>query len=142
MLFEFFRVPDEYTERVLRWGIMSALVMRGVMIWIGVAAVQRCRPALLGFAMILLVSSIKMLQPEGEEESLSENRVMRLARWVRATRPWQRATRPWQRALRATRPRQRPARVVRHHHGVSPSAHKRAALARSTAPRLLCPMCG
>ena len=53
-----------------------------------------------------------------------------------------RVARPARGAPRATRPRQRPARVVRHHHGVSPSAHKRAALARSTAPRLLCPMCG
>jgi TerC family integral membrane protein len=86
MLFEYFRVPDEYTERVLRWGIMSALVLRGVMIAIGVAAVQRFRPVLLGFALILIVSAYKMLQPEGDEESLQDNAVMKIARWcVKAT---------------------------------------------------------
>ena len=38
MIFEYFHVPDEYTERVLTWGLMSALVLRGVMIAIGVHA--------------------------------------------------------------------------------------------------------
>ena len=85
MIFEYFHVPDEYTERVLKWGIMSALILRGVMIGIGVAAVQRCRPVLLGFAAILVVSAYKMMQPE-DEETLEENAVMRLARrLVKAT---------------------------------------------------------
>jgi tellurite resistance protein TerC len=44
MLFEYFHVPDEYTERVLRWGIISALILRGFMIAIGVAVVQVRRP--------------------------------------------------------------------------------------------------
>ena len=79
MIFDYFKVPDDYTERVLSWGILSALVLRGVMIGIGVAAVQRFRPVLLGFALILVVSAYKMLQPE-EEEDLSNNAVMRLAR--------------------------------------------------------------
>lgn len=85
MLFEYFHVPDEYTERVLRWGIMSALVLRGIMIAIGVAAVQKCRPVLLAFALILVVSAYKMVQPETEED-LSENSVMKIAKWaVKAT---------------------------------------------------------
>lgn len=85
MLFEYFKVPDRYTERVLRWGIISALVLRGIMIAIGVAAVQRFRPVLLVFALILIVSAIKMMKPE-EEEDLSENAVMRLAkRMIAAT---------------------------------------------------------
>ena len=86
MLFEYFHVPEEYTERVLRWGITSALILRGVMIAVGVAAVQRFRPVLLAFALILVVSAVKMLQPEGDEESLHDNAVMKIARWcVQAT---------------------------------------------------------
>jgi TerC family integral membrane protein len=86
MLFRYFKVPERHTERVLRWGIISALVLRGVMIAVGVAAVQRFRPVLLVFALILVVSAYKMLQPEAEEEELSENMVMRAARsLVRAT---------------------------------------------------------
>jgi len=82
MLFEYFRVPNQHAERVLRWGIMSALVLRGAMIAVGVVAVQRFRPVLLLFAAILIVSAWKMLQPEAEEEELSENFVMRLARRI------------------------------------------------------------
>ena len=85
MIFEYFHVPDEYTERVLRWGIMSALLLRGVMIAIGGAAVQQFRPVLLIFALILVFSAYKMLQPE-EEEDLKDNTIMKIARWcVRAT---------------------------------------------------------
>jgi len=81
MLFEYFHVPDEYTERVLRWGIISALVLRGFMIAMGVAAVEQFRPVLLVFALILIVSAYKMMQPENEED-LSDNAVMRIARWL------------------------------------------------------------
>ena len=81
MIFEYFLVPDEYTERVLKWGIMSALVLRGVMIAMGVAAVERFRPVLLLFALILIWSSYKMLQPENDED-LSDNAVMKIARWL------------------------------------------------------------
>lgn len=80
MLFEYFKVPDQYTERVLRWGIMSALVLRGVMIAVGVAAVQRFRPVLLGFALILIVSAYKMLQHGDDDEDLQDNAVMKIAR--------------------------------------------------------------
>ena len=86
MLFDYFRVPAQYTDRVLRWGIISALVLRGFMIAIGVAAVQQCRPVLLVFSLILVVSSVKMMMPEGDEELLKDNAVMKIARWsVNAT---------------------------------------------------------
>ena len=44
----------------------TALVLRGIMIAIGVAAVERFRPVLLAFAVVLIVSAYKMLQSEGE----------------------------------------------------------------------------
>ena len=51
MLFDYFRVPAQYTDRVLRWGIISALVLRGFMIAIGVAAaaVPAGAPCLLAY---------------------------------------------------------------------------------------------
>jgi len=81
MLFEYFKVPDQYTERVLKWGILSALVLRGVMIGIGVAAVQQFRPVLLVFAVILVVSAYKMLAHGDDDEDLHDNAVMKIARW-------------------------------------------------------------
>ena len=50
------------------------------MIAVGVAAVQRFRPVLLAFAVVLIVSAYKMLQPEGEDEDLKDNMVMKIAR--------------------------------------------------------------
>lgn len=79
MIFEYFKVPEAHTQRVLKWGILSALLLRGVMIGLGVAIVSRFRPVLLLFALILVYSSYKMLQPEGDEE-LADNAVMKVAR--------------------------------------------------------------
>eukprot|EP00966_Prymnesium_polylepis_P050727 1174800-Prymnesium_polylepis.1 len=49
--FQYFKVPERHTQRVLTWGIFSALVLRGGMIAVGVAAVQRFRWVLLIFAL-------------------------------------------------------------------------------------------
>lgn len=85
MIFEYFKVPEAHTQRVLKWGILTALVLRGVMIGLGVAVVTRFRPVLLLFALILVVSSYKMLQPETESD-LADNPVMKIARrLVKAT---------------------------------------------------------
>lgn len=82
MIFEYFKVPDAHVQRVLSWGIISALVFRGIMIGVGVAVVTRFRPVLLVFALILVWSSYKMLQAEDEAESLADNPVMKFARRV------------------------------------------------------------
>src|SRR5262245_36087132 len=39
LIFAYFRIPPEYQHRVLFWGIVGALVMRGFMIWAGVALI-------------------------------------------------------------------------------------------------------
>eukprot|EP00962_Isochrysis_galbana_P012202 scaffold3448_cov107-Isochrysis_galbana.AAC.8 len=53
-------------------------MLRGVMIAVGVAVVQRFRPVLLVFALVLVASAIKMLQPE-EEAQLNDNFVLKVA---------------------------------------------------------------
>ena len=82
MLFQYFKVPVRHTQRVLTWGIFSALVLRGIMIAIGVAAVQRFRWVLLIFALVLMFSAYKMLGEDDDAEDLSENYVMKIARWM------------------------------------------------------------
>ncbi len=41
MLFSFFAIPSKYQHRVLFWGILGALIMRGIMIWLGGELVMR-----------------------------------------------------------------------------------------------------
>lgn len=83
MLFEYFKVPFEYQSRALTWGIVGAVAMRGVMISVGVAAIQRFRWVVLMFAGILLGSAFKLLAEtghEGGEEDLSDNLMLRVAK--------------------------------------------------------------
>ena len=64
LLFEYFRVPASMQEKALRWGIIGALLMRGVMILVGVELVQRFRVVTLLFAGVLLASAAKLLTEE------------------------------------------------------------------------------
>jgi tellurite resistance protein TerC len=80
LIFTFFRVPSQYQHRVLFWGIIGALVMRGVMIAVGAALVQRFQWMLYLFGAFLVATGIKMLfvQDGGVNP---EKRL--LVRWVR-----------------------------------------------------------
>ena len=61
MLFGFLAVPAMYQHRVLFWGILGALVMRGVMIAVGAELVARYHWILYVFGVFLLVTAVKML---------------------------------------------------------------------------------
>jgi TerC family integral membrane protein len=60
MLFQTFQVPQESQQRVIEWGIASAIALRGVMILAGIAILAKFRSVLLLFSGILLVSSYHM----------------------------------------------------------------------------------
>jgi len=79
VIFTYFRVPQEYQHRVLFWGILGALVMRGVMIGVGAALVARLDLILYFLGAFLVYSGIKMLfvDPEVHPE---KNPVIKLAR--------------------------------------------------------------
>jgi tellurite resistance protein TerC len=71
LIFEHLRVPLMYQHRVLFWGILGALVMRGAMIGIGAQLVARYHWVLYLFGAFLVFTAIKMLwssQEETEEE--------------------------------------------------------------------------
>uniref|UniRef100_A0A7S2RH37 Uncharacterized protein n=1 Tax=Rhizochromulina marina TaxID=1034831 RepID=A0A7S2RH37_9STRA len=82
MLFNYFQVPLSYQGRVLTWGIIGAVVMRGIMIVAGVAAVQKFRMVILLFAAILMLSAVKLFFESDEPEDLSNNTVMRLSKFA------------------------------------------------------------
>jgi tellurite resistance protein TerC len=79
LIFAYFRVPAEYQHRVLYWGILGALVMRGVMIGLGLALVSRLHWILYFFGAFLIYSGIKMLLVKTTVEP-EKNRMIRLAR--------------------------------------------------------------
>ena len=82
LIFTYFRVPLEYQHRVLFWGILGALVMRGVMILSGAELIERFHWILYVFGAFLLFTGIKMLFAGDEEVEPDKNLVIRLARKV------------------------------------------------------------
>ena len=80
LIFGYFRVPSEYQHRVLFWGILGALVMRGVMIGFGAAVVREFEWVLYGLGAFLVFSGIKMTFAGDEEVHPEKNIAIRLAR--------------------------------------------------------------
>jgi len=80
MIFSFFAVPPLYQHRVLFWGILGALIMRGVMIGLGAKLIAEFHWVLYLFAFFLILTAIKMLFLKTEHSDLNKNIVVRFTR--------------------------------------------------------------
>ncbi|MBI4502768.1 MAG: TerC family protein, partial [Gemmatimonadetes bacterium] len=80
MIFTSFAVPALYQHRVLFWGILGALVLRGVMIALGAKLIADFHWVLYLFAVFLIVTAIKMLFLKTEHTDPNKNVVVRLTR--------------------------------------------------------------
>lgn len=81
LVFTYFKTPFKYQQRVLLWGILGALVLRGIMIVVGVALIQAFSWVLYLFGAFLLVTGARMLFQRGEGEMhLENNPALRLVR--------------------------------------------------------------
>jgi tellurite resistance protein TerC len=82
LIFTHFRVPPLAQHRVLVWGIIGALIMRGTMILFGIALVQRFHFVLYIFGLFLLITAARMLFGKYPAHDFRETRVMRLCRRI------------------------------------------------------------
>ena len=81
LIFSYFKVHPEFQHRVLFWGILGALIMRGLMIGIGAAAVAKWEVILYLFGAFLLFTGVKMIFSNEDEGVEPENNVLvRIAR--------------------------------------------------------------
>ncbi len=80
MIFAFMAVPSIYQHRVLFWGILGALLMRGAMIAVGAAMMQRFSWIIYVFGAFLIITGIKMLLLKTQHSDLNANIVVRLTR--------------------------------------------------------------
>ncbi len=87
LLFRYFRVPPEYQHRVLFWGIFGAIAMRAIMIFAGIALLNRFEWLIYVFGAFLLYSGVKMLRPGDEPEDIDESRVLRFIRRLMPVAP-------------------------------------------------------
>jgi tellurite resistance protein TerC len=71
-----------YQYRVLFWGIVGAIVLRGLMIAAGTALVQRFDWMFYVFGAILLASALRMLRPDAEEADVANSWPVRMVRRI------------------------------------------------------------
>ena len=82
LIFTHFRVPPRAQHRVLVWGIIGALIMRGTMILFGIALVRRFHFVLYIFGLFLLITAVRMLFGNHTGHDFRETRLMRFLRRI------------------------------------------------------------
>jgi len=86
LIFRYFRVSSHHQHKVLFWGIVGALVMRGVFILAGVGLIRRFHWVIYIFGALLVYSGIKLFSQESTEIHPEKNPVLRVfRRWVPVT---------------------------------------------------------
>jgi len=79
IVFKYFKVPDEFQHRVLFWGILGALVLRGIFISAGVTLIHHFEWLVYLFGAFLVFTGFKIFfHHEDEEADLSKNFVVRI----------------------------------------------------------------
>ena len=77
LIFSFFAVPRQYQHRVLFWGILGVIVLRGIMIGLGATIVAQYHWVLYIFAVFLILTGIKMLMADDKPYDIASNPILR-----------------------------------------------------------------
>lgn len=80
LIFSYFAVPAIYQHRVLFWGILGALVLRGIMIIVGARLIEKFEWMIYIFAALLFFTALKMLFSSEHEVHPDKNPIVKLAR--------------------------------------------------------------
>lgn len=80
MIFSYFAVPPQFQQRALIWGVIGALLLRTIMIFIGAALIAQFHWILYFFGAFLVLTGAKMLWAAGQESDLNNNVLLK---WLR-----------------------------------------------------------
>jgi tellurite resistance protein TerC len=80
LIFSFFQVNEKYQHKILFWGILGALIMRGIFIFTGVALINRFHWIIYIFGGFLIITGIRMLFKSDEKVEPDKNPVVRFFR--------------------------------------------------------------
>ncbi len=80
LIFSAFAVPAAYQHRVLFWGVLGAIVMRGLLILLGTALIALFHWLLYIFGAFLILTGLRLARPREEEVHPEKNPLVRLAR--------------------------------------------------------------
>ena len=82
LIFSYFRIPEKYQHRVLFWGIIGALLMRGTMIGAGALLIQRFHWIIYVFGAFLIFTGIRMATHDEADIEPEANPILRLVRRI------------------------------------------------------------
>ena len=82
IIFAHFGIPKQYQHRVLFWGILGALIMRGIMIALGAVLIAQFQWILYVFGAFLIFTAFKLLRNNDHEATPEEGFIYKLARRV------------------------------------------------------------
>ena len=89
VIFKYFAVPEDQQHRVLFWGILGALILRGIFIGAGVELIDRFHWLLYIFGALLIYSGIRLSLSGGEQVRPEANPVVKgIRRWVPITKEY------------------------------------------------------
>ena len=80
MIFGYFGVPRSYQPKILKWGIIGALVLRAIFIFVGLEMLRHFEWMIYVFGLLLVVTGAKMLRAGEDEVHPERNLLVRLAR--------------------------------------------------------------
>ncbi len=81
LLFSFFKLEEKYHHKVLFWGILGAIVFRGLFITVGAYVINQFHWVLYVFGAVLLYTGVKLFQDKKEEHvDFEKNKVFKLAK--------------------------------------------------------------
>lgn len=83
-IFSYFAIPPEFQKRVLLWGVVGAILMRAVLIYLGAVLIQQFDWIFYVFGLFLVVTGIKMFLFTGKQSDLGSNPLLR---WLRQRVP-------------------------------------------------------
>jgi tellurite resistance protein TerC len=82
LIFSYFGVPAEAQPKVLKWGILGAIVMRLIMIALGAILLERFEWIIYVFGAILVITGVRMIRQQEARIEPEKNPIVRLARRV------------------------------------------------------------
>jgi tellurite resistance protein TerC len=90
LIFRYFKVPSRYQHKVLFWGILGALIMRGIFILAGVTLIKKFHWIIYVFGAFLIFTGVKLFRQEEAEVHPERNPVLKLfRRWMPVTRDYE-----------------------------------------------------
>jgi tellurite resistance protein TerC len=84
VIFTYFKIPPQYQHRVLYWGIISAVIMRGIMIYAGAALLKQFHWLEYVFGAFLLYTGWKMFRSRHDDPDVGNSAILR---WLRGRFP-------------------------------------------------------